>query len=303
MPRSSKTAPAPALSPMPTSAASGVPAQAVQLPSISQVAYICDRASALVRDLLRNPIDKWDKHDQSPVTTIDLTVDAFLHKELRPLMPQAGWLSEETADNCERLDQRWLWVVDPIDGTRSLIAGKPEFVVSIALVETGFGPHLGVIGNPSTGELWSAQLGKGAHDRDGRRLQTRGSWDAETARLLVSRSDMRQSLWDGVAKETQLKKIGSLAYKMALVACGLYDGHATPTPRSEWDAAAGAVILSEAGGRCSDLHGRALLFNQPRPQYDGFVVASEAAYPALLEMARQTAKHWQAFLHSGAPRR
>ena len=303
MPRSPKTATAIAPSSSPASASRGVPAQSVQLPPLSEVAYICDRASALVRELLRNPVDKWDKHDQSPVTTIDLTVDAFLHKELRALMPEAGWLSEETADNCERLDQRWLWVVDPIDGTRSLIAGKPEFVVSIALVESGVGPHIGVIGNPSTGELWSAQVGHGAHDRDRKRLQVRSTWDANMAQLLVSRSDMRQSLWEGVATESQLKRIGSLAYKMALVASGLYDGHATPTPRSEWDAAAGAVILSEAGGRCSDLHGRALLFNQPRPQYDGFVVASHAAYPALLEMARRTAQHWQAFLHSGAARR
>lgn len=289
----------PAMIPEPAPARSPGPV----LPPLNQVAYICDRASALVRDLLRQPIDRWDKHDQSPVTTIDLTVDAFLHKELRALMPEAGWLSEETADNPDRLTQRWLWVVDPIDGTRSLIAGKPEFVVSIALVETGVGPHLGVIGNPSTGELWSAQVGAGAFDRDGNRLQVRQTWNADDARLLVSRSDMRQSLWEGVAAEAHLKKVGSLAYKMALVASGLYDGHATPTPRSEWDAAAGAVLLAEAGGFCADSHGRPLLFNQPRPQYDGFVVASAAAFPALLEMARRTSAHWQAFLRSGAARR
>lgn len=271
-----------------------------QLPTLTAIEAVCDRACALVRELLQQPVADWQKGDQSPVTTIDLAVDAFLHEHLRPLMPQAGWLSEETADNPERLTCDWLWEVDPIDGTRSLIAGKPEFCVSIALVESGVGPHLAVIGNPSTGERWSAERGQGAHDRTGQRLAVRPQWTADVPSILVSRTDLKQGLWDGVAATEHLTKVGSLAYKMALVAAGRYDGHATPTPRSEWDAAAGHLIVAEAGGITSDLHGNPLQFNRARPMFDGFVVASEAAWPHVHAMAKAASVRWVAWLATRA---
>lgn len=268
-------------------------------PSLAAVEAVCDSACALVRELLTQPLDSRNKADHSPVTAIDLAIDAFLHRQLRPLMPSAGWLSEETADQPDRLSNPWLWVVDPIDGTRSLIAGKPEFCVSIALVHAGEGPVLGVIGNPSTRERWSAHKGQGAHDQIGRRLQVRTTPPADPIDLLVSRSDARLGLWDDVPGHPDFRRVGSLAYKMALVAAGQCDGHATPTPRSEWDAAAGELLISEAGGATSDLHGQALRFNQPRPQYDGFVVASRASFPRVLELARAAHRRWQTLTRSG----
>lgn len=264
------------------------------LPTLAAVEAVCDDACALVRTLLQRPVDDWRKGDESPVTTIDLAVDRYLHEHLRPLMPSAGWLSEETADEPSRLQQPWLWVVDPIDGTRSLLARKPEFCISIALVRSGVGTELAVIGNPSTGQRWSARRGHGAHDRDGRRLVVRGDWQPQQAAILVSRTDVQQGLWEGLAADGQLTQVGSLAYKMALVASGDYDGHATPTPRNEWDAAAGQLLIDEAGGVASDLHGQSLRFNQPQPHFDGFVVASRAAYPHLLELARHSAVRWLA---------
>lgn len=266
-------------------------------PSLHDIEEVCDAACAMVREMVRDPLDRWDKSDHSPVTSIDLAIDAFLHRELRPLMPSAAWLSEETADQSDRLDRRWVWVVDPIDGTRSLIAGRPEYCVSIGLVRTGDGPILGVIGNPSTAERWSGEKGAGAFDRTGLRLRVRDTWDPERLDMLVSRSDARQGLWADVDPDHHFRRIGSLAYKMALVASGDCDGHATPTPRSEWDAAAGELLIREAGGRSSDLHGMALRFNQPRPQYDGFVVASSAAFAEVLALARTASRRWQQVLH------
>jgi myo-inositol-1(or 4)-monophosphatase len=266
------------------------------VPSLAAVEAVCDEAAALVRTLLQRPVGDWRKGDASPVTTIDLAVDRFLHERLRPLMPEAGWLSEETADEPSRLQQAWLWVVDPIDGTRSLLARKPEFCISVALVHSGVGSELAVIGNPSTGQRWSARRGHGAHDRGGRRLTVRSDWQSDRVALLVSRTDVQQGLWEGLAAANQLTEVGSLAYKMALVASGDYDGHATPTPRNEWDAAAGQLLIDEAGGVASDLHGAPLRFNQPQPNYDGFVVASRAAYPHLLGLARHSAVRWLARL-------
>lgn len=232
----------------------------------------------------------WHKQDQSPVTSVDIAVDRFLFGQLRGLFPQAGWLSEETADNDERLQYQYVWVVDPIDGTRSMLAGRPEFCVSVGLVETGVGPLLGVIANPSTGERFFAQVGQGAHDQLGGRLQSRSTFSAESPQVLVSHSDISNGLWQGVLPIAQMTPLGSLAYKMALVAAGRFDGHATAMPRSEWDAAAGSLILSEAGGMATDLHGRPLQFNLRKTQYDGMVVASTPAYAAMLEYAHRSAK-------------
>jgi myo-inositol-1(or 4)-monophosphatase len=262
------------------------------LPDLRAVVAVVEGASQLVLELLRDPIRDWAKGDASPVTSIDIAVDRFLYKQLRPLLPGAGWLSEETADNMERLNYRYLWVVDPIDGTRALIAGQPEFCVSVGLVETGVGPLLGIIANPSTGELYYGVKGRGAFDREGARLRVKRDWHPETAKVLVSRSDLARGLWHGLHDERQLHPSGSLAYKMALVAQGRFDGHATPAPRSEWDAAAGMLLLSEAGGVATDAHGRPLRFNQRKPLYDGVVVASQSAYPQMLLWVQESARIW-----------
>ena len=264
------------------------------LPDLRAVVEVVEGASQLVLELLRNPIRDWAKGDASPVTSIDIAVDRFLYKQLRPLLPGAGWLSEETADNMERLNYRYLWVVDPIDGTRALIAGQPEFCVSVGLVETGVGPLLGIIANPSTGELYYGVKGRGAFDRDGARLRVKRDWRPESAKVLVSRSDLARGLWRGLHDAELLHPLGSLAYKMALVAQGRFDGHATPAPRSEWDAAAGMLLLSEAGGVATDAHGRPLRFNQRKPLYDGVVVASQVAYPQMLLWVQESARIWMA---------
>ncbi len=264
------------------------------LPDLRAVVEVVEGASKLVLELLRDPIRDWAKGDASPVTSIDIAVDRFLYKQLRPLFPAAGWLSEETADNMARLDYRYLWVVDPIDGTRALIAGQPEFCVSVGLVETGVGPLLGIIANPSTGEMFYGVKARGAFDREGARLRVKRDWNLDTAKVLVSRSDLARGLWRGLHDEQHLQPLGSLAYKMALVAQGRYDGHATPAPRSEWDAAAGMLLLSEAGGIATDAHGRPLRFNQRKPLYDGVVVASQLAHPQMLLWVQESARIWMA---------
>jgi myo-inositol-1(or 4)-monophosphatase len=77
------------------------------------------------------------KFGGSPVTEADLAADALLKRRLREAFPEAGWLSEETADDPERLERRALLVIDPIDGTRAFVAGDPRWAVSVALVVAG----------------------------------------------------------------------------------------------------------------------------------------------------------------------
>ena len=104
--------------------------------------------------------ETFTKQDHSPVTSADLAVNEILRESLSPAFPEDGWLSEETPDNSERLDKKRVWIVDPIDGTRSFVRGLPEFCLSVALVENG-SPMVAAIFNPSTGEFFSAIRGQG----------------------------------------------------------------------------------------------------------------------------------------------
>ncbi|MCB1045484.1 MAG: 3'(2'),5'-bisphosphate nucleotidase CysQ, partial [Acidobacteria bacterium] len=101
-----------------------------------------------------------DKSPDNPVTEADIASDTLLKRRLGKLVPQAGWLSEETADNPARLEKNWLWVVDPIDGTKEFVMGIPEFSISVALVDAGL-PVLGVVFNSATVELFVAEKRQG----------------------------------------------------------------------------------------------------------------------------------------------
>ena len=101
------------------------------------------------------------KPDKTQVTNADLATDALLTQRLRAARPDYGWLSEETADNAERLSNRRLFVVDPIDGTRAFIRDRPWWGVSIAVVEDGL-PIAGVVFAPDAEEIYTAVAGQGA---------------------------------------------------------------------------------------------------------------------------------------------
>ena len=118
---------------------------------------------------VKDIIMKYDKHDyeingkgyHNPVTTADKEADSFLKNTLLDARPDYGWLSEETVDSKERLKNKRVWVVDPLDGTKEFIEGVPHFVVSIGLVEDGI-PIMGILYNPVTVELFEAFKGNGA---------------------------------------------------------------------------------------------------------------------------------------------
>src|SRR5579863_6439098 len=101
----------------------------------------------------------------NPVTTADLEADKALREHLSRAFPDYGWLSEETADNAERLSRRRVWIVDPLDGTKEFIKGIAEFVVAIALAEEGVSV-LGVTYNPIKRELFWAARGAGCYCDD-----------------------------------------------------------------------------------------------------------------------------------------
>ncbi|HZO81845.1 MAG TPA: 3'(2'),5'-bisphosphate nucleotidase CysQ [Candidatus Binataceae bacterium] len=220
-------------------------------------------------------------HD-NPVTTADLEADRALRERLGGAFPEYGWLSEETADDGARLARRRVWIVDPLDGTKEFIKGIPEFVVAIALAEDGV-PVLGVTYNPVKREMFWAARGAGCH-LDGERVRVTAAAGLARAVVLASRSETARGEWKAYKDQLIVNPIGSVAYKLALVAAGKADATFTRTPKSEWDIASGAALLAEAGGVMTDIHGHPLRFNRRHVRLEGFIAAGPELHAALSKL-------------------
>lgn len=235
------------------------------------------------------------KGPEQPLTASDLEADRILHRLLLGAHPEYGWLSEETADDPARLERRRVWIVDPIDGTRSFIAGRREFGVSVGLAEDG-AAVMGVVLNPATDELYAGIRGAGAWKLDGalartaipfidegdawRRLRVREG-RPEKPMILASRTEIRDGELDPFAG-WGLYALGSTTYKLAKLAEGAADVFLSRGPKSEWDLCAAALLVQEAGGVATDLQGRALSYNRPDPQVYGVLAAPPALHGEVL---------------------
>ena len=214
---------------------------------------------------------RWEKGPGQIVTEADIAVDGLLRRTLGGLLPDAGWLSEETADDGSRLARRRVWVVDPIDGTRSFAAGKPEFTVCAALVEDG-APVLGVILNPATGELFRAARGGGAF-LDDERIVAADPAGLAGARIGISSTERHRDALAAALPGAEPIAIGSLAYKLVLIAAGRLDGYVSRRRAHDWDIAAAHLIMAEAGAVLTDAAGAAISYGQPETWRQGLVAA------------------------------
>jgi myo-inositol-1(or 4)-monophosphatase len=218
-------------------------------------------AGALILTYFKADYEIQDKGYHNPVTSADHAADARLKKILREAYPSYGWLSEETVDSEERLNKDWVWIVDPLDGTKEFIEGVPHFVVSIALVYK-HEPVLGVIYNPISGETFTALRGEGAY-LNGKSIHCSLKTDPEGMTILNSRSETRRGLWDPYhGKFSLLRAVGSVAFKLGLTAAGQADIFASLRPKNEWDICAGHCLINEAGGILIDLNGNRVQYNQ-----------------------------------------
>ncbi|UCF19445.1 MAG: 3'(2'),5'-bisphosphate nucleotidase CysQ [Gemmatimonadota bacterium] len=237
---------------------------------LREASHIAERAGILIERIRAEGFDTASKDDRSPVTRADREADTLLRQELLRLEP-VGWLSEETADNEERLALDRLWVVDPLDGTKEFMKGLPEYSVAIALVESG-SPLLGVVHNPATGETYSAGHGLGA-SRNGERIAVR-----EGNQILASRSEIAKGEFEPFEASWEIRPVGSIQYKLSLIAAGAAAVTFSRGPKHEWDVCAGALIVNEAGGIATDLFGDPLRYNQPFPKVKGIMAGAANAY-------------------------
>jgi len=213
-----------------------------------------------------------DKGHDNPVTTADLEADACLRQLLLEPYPNYGWLSEETADSPHRLAADTVWIVDPIDGTKEFLAEIPEYVVSIALVENGE-PTVGVIYNPARDDLFLAARNGGTF-LNGKRVFCSELAALDQATLIVSRSETKRGEIEPFLPHLgAVKPVGSVAYKLALVAAGQADFNLSVQPKNEWDVCAGDLLVREAGGHMVDLNGEVRGYNQADPLIRGGLAA------------------------------
>ncbi len=213
-----------------------------------------------------------------PVTSLDREINQIIRDTL-PAQNE-GWLSEESRDDLVRLQCWRVWVVDPIDGTRELVEGIPEWSVSIGLVEKQRVVAGGVL-NPSTGEMFlgSAETGLRVLELASPGV---GSETKNNTCILVSRREYGEGKWrseDG--HSVKVAPMGSIAYRLARVAAGYAGATCTFEPRNEWDVAAGVALIHACGGTVQTVSGRPIPFNSRVPRLDSFCAFSRHCSPAV----------------------
>ena len=226
-------------------------------------------------------VQRWDKPGGTgPVTEADLAVNAMLERDLRAARPDYGWLSEETEDSPDRLTRDRAFIIDPIDGTRGFAEGSRTWAHSLAVAERGE-ITAAVIYLPLRDLLYAAARGQGA-TLNRVPIHVSGQTHLSGAGILAARPNLDACHWQsGVAPDFRRVYRPSLAYRMALVAQGRFDGMLTLRPSWEWDIAAGDLILREAGGLCTDRSGQPLQFNNAHPRLNGVVAAGPALHTGL----------------------
>ena len=236
------------------------------------IAAVRDAGSAIA-DMRHQGVTVTLKDNQDVLTQADLQANQILQSRLCAAFPDDGWLSEESVDDEKRLQCRRVWVVDPIDGTREYIAGVPEYAVSAALVADGT-PLLACVFNPETNEMFAAARGRGT-TLNGKPVQCKQSAHKPLT-LLASRSEVRRGEWERFAQQN-VQPMGSIAYKLALIAAGFADATFSLGPKNEWDIAAGVLLVSEAGGTVTDKDHQIFVFNRPQVKVNGIIAASSYA--------------------------
>jgi myo-inositol-1(or 4)-monophosphatase len=242
---------------------------------------VAHEAGRLALSLQEGELKITRKPGGSPVTNADLAVDDLIKRRLRTARPDYGWLSEETADNPDRLTAKRLFMVDPIDGTVAYMKGRPWWSVSVAVVEDSRA-RCGVIYAGGLEETYEAERGGGAR-LNGARIHASGCADLKACAMLSPKGAFTDWEWAEPWPEMRVENRNSIALRMALVAAGAFDAAVALSEKSDWDLAAGLVICEEAGAVVTDHQGRPLLLNSPGARHPSLVCAGPALHPLILQ--------------------
>jgi len=250
-------------------------------PILERIHAALEASRAVFARFTPGAIETEYKVGHDPVTEADRALDAVLRQEL--LREGEGWLSEESVDDPVRLQRSRVWVVDPLDGTREFVKGIPEFCVSIGYVKDGR-PVAGGIYNPATDETFLGSIGSGV-TYNGKPSQPSQRKTLDGALVLASRSEVKRGEWKAFeGSMLEIRPMGSVAYKLALVSAGLADVTFTLTPKNEWDVVAGAALVQSAEGFVSTLEKAPLTANRRDPLLSGLLASGPFLKEELLAL-------------------
>lgn len=244
-----------------------------------------ERLTAAVREAGRlalatfgMPVRQWKKDESSPVSEADIAVDKLLRARLTGDTPGFGWLSEESQDDT-RLHARRVWIVDPIDGTRAYLAGRADWVVSVALAENGR-PIAAALYAPVTDEFFAAVLGEGA-TLNGNAITAATGRHLDNIRIAGPKRYLDR-LGEIAPPFIATPRIHSLALRLARVAQGELHAALTSGNSHDWDLAAADLLVHEAGGTMTPFGGQPLGYNRPDPVHGPLLAAGRDRHEALI---------------------
>ena len=242
-------------------------------------------AGEIALKYFQNNPKTWEKdNEQGPVTIADLEINTMLEARLQAERPKYGWLSEESEDGTSRLACERVFIVDPIDGTRSFIQGHENFAHSFAVAEKGVITSA-VVHMPAKNMTFTATIGGGAK-LNSEFIEPSSVTALEGAEVLVAKSMMDKKFWPGGVPPITQNFRSSLAYRLSLVANGQFDAMLTFRPAWEWDVAAGDLICTEAGATVFDARGRVPIYNSAGAKIPGMIAcAPSLSIPLLKHLA------------------
>ncbi len=253
------------------------------------------QASTLIVEHLRLPIEKKYKEDDSPVTNADLQADAILREGLLNAFPHHGLLSEETG-LAGSPDAEYVWVIDPLDGTKAFAKKIPGFCVMVGLLKRGK-PYLGVLHDPWEGRVYEAIRGQGAYHVDSENRRSRlhvSSRKNLTQMPLVISTGFPPEALEKIRQRLPgplVDPINSVGIKVGLLVRQVGDLYLNHHGVHYWDTCAPLLVLEEAGGRMTALNGAALSYDLHRGFDHGHasLASNGLLHSEVLEVLRELA--------------
>jgi len=267
---------------------------------LRETSTIAKEASRILRSFSQNsskivlqPNDK-----EGPVTSADLAANQYILEQLQSIfgLDQCAYLSEETHSGNQAFPQAWVWIIDPLDGTKDFLQKTGEYAIHIALAYQGR-PVVAVVALPELEKIYCAVRGQGSYVENAQGktsvLQVSTCSDLSRLSLVVSRNH-RDERFQKLIEALPLKSrhyVGSVGCKIAALVEQQADVYISLSGKSapkDWDFAAPELILTEAGGQLTYLDGSPLLYNQGDVSQWGALIASNGpSHPELLEKTRE----------------
>jgi 3'(2'), 5'-bisphosphate nucleotidase len=253
---------------------------------IREIIDIARKAGEKVMQFYGGKVEFHLKSAGSPVTQADLESDEFIKIKLAKY--DIPILTEESHVSVERSNSQYLWIVDPLDGTKDFIGKTDEFSILIGLVKDNE-PYLGVVYEPATGNVYFAEKEKGAFcEKNGitEMIHVSDRKDFSEMRIFHSRSHLLEKellLAEKLKIENKLT-MGSAGLKIIKIAEGMGEIYINSSDKtSEWDTCAPSLILEEAGGIITSGKGEKLKYNKKDPRHvDGFIATNGTAHRNIL---------------------